>query len=105
MTMYLFYILITLLVVALFFLVKDKKELTSKLGIIGITSSISLIVIGLILKLLFNTFLNKFNITKISSLIFNKFLHISLFLLVIGLIMFIISKLLNRNNKKSLPNT
>lgn len=105
MSLYLFYILIILVIAILFFLVKDKKELISKLGITGIISGISLIVVGLVLNILFHTFLNNFNITKISSLIFNKFFYTSIFFFSIGLIMLVISKLINRGSKKVSSNS
>ena len=105
MSIYLFYILIIPVIVILFFIVKNKKELFSRLGVVGIISGISLIVIGFVLNILFNTFLSNFNISKISSIIFNKFLYISIFFIGIGLIMIVISKIINRSSKKVSSNS
>ena len=104
MSIYLFYILITIVIIILFFLVENKIDLLNKIAIVGIISSISLIVIGFILKFLFNVFLSNFNITKISSLIFNKFLNISVYFLGISVLLLIIFKIIKRKNKKVLKN-
>lgn len=99
MGIYLLYILIILVIIILFILVKDKRKFISGLGISSVVSGISLIVIGFIINILLHTFLNNFNISRISSLIFNKFIYISIFLLGIGLIMLVISKIVNKRVK------
>lgn len=105
MGMYIFYILIILVIMLLFFLVKDKKELLKKLGITSIASGIALIIIGFILRILFNIFLNSFNITRITTIIFNKFFYISIFSLGIGIVMLFISKFIFKHRKKVTSNS
>jgi len=99
--MIVFYILILLLIAALFIISEDKIKLLKYLGITAVVSGILLLVIGFILKILINTFLGDFNITKISSLIFNKFLYTSIFSLIIGIITTTINKLIIYSRKIS----
>ena len=94
--LYIIYGLIIVITIILYFLVEDKKEYINKLGKIIIISSIILLILGFIINILLNTFLNNFNITKISSLIFNKIIYNSIILLMIGLIGMLISKVTNK---------
>ena len=94
--LYVICILIIIITILLYFLVEDKKEYINKLGKIMIISSIILLILGFIINILLNTFLNNFNITKISSLIFNKIIYNSIILLMIGLIGMLISKVTNK---------
>lgn len=91
---YVLYILIILVIITLFIISDNKIKLLQNIGITSIVSSGLLLVIGFVLKLLIDAFLNNFNITKISSLILNKFLYTSVFSLIIGIISIIISKLI-----------
>ena len=92
--MIIFYIIITILVVALFILSEDKTKLLNNLGIASIVSGIFLLVIGFVLRILIDIFINEFNIAKVSLLIFNKFLYTSIFSSLLGIISIIISKLI-----------
>lgn len=94
--LYIIYGLIILITIILYFLVEDKKEYLSKLGKTTIISGIITISLGLSIKLFLSTFLNNFNIVKISSLVFEKFIYNSIILLVIGIVEIIISKLLSK---------
>ena len=96
---YILYILIVIIIIALFIISDNKIKTLQNIGITSIISSIALLVIGFVLKLLIDTFLNNFNITKISSLIFSKFLYTSIFTLIIGIITIIISKLITYSRK------
>jgi len=100
MSIYIIYILIILVTVILYFLVKDKREFLRKLGITSIVSSIIILTLGIILNIALSTFLNNFNITKIASIILDKFIHNSIFLLVIGLTEILISKFMKKRRKK-----
>lgn len=94
--LYIIYGLIILITIILYFLVEDKKEYLSKLGKTTIISGIITISLGLSIKLFLSTFFNNFNIVKISSLVFEKFIYNSIILLVIGMVEIIISKLLSK---------
>lgn len=100
--MYIFYILITLVILLLFFLVKDKRKLLGKFGTTSIVSSIVLIIIGFIINIIFPLFMS-FNASKITNIIFKKFLSTSLFFLIIGLVLLVLSKILNRSKQKKSP--
>lgn len=96
--LYIIYGLIILITIILYFLVKEKKEYLNKLGKASIISCIIILFLGLIINILLNTFLNNFNILKISSLIFEKFIYNSIILLVIGVIELLISKIIDKIN-------
>lgn len=98
--LYVIYGLIIIITIILYFQVKDKKEFINKLGKIMITSGIILLFLGLTINILLNTSLNNFNITKISLLLFKKFIYNSIILLVIGLIELLISKIINKCRTK-----
>lgn len=94
--LYIIYGLIFLIIIVLYFLVEDKNKYISKLGKTTIISGIVMLFLGLIINILLSTFLNNFNIIKISSIIFEKFIYHSIILLVIGVVLLLISKMLNR---------
>lgn len=94
--LYIIYGLIILITIILYFLVENKKEYLSKLGKTTIISGIITISLGLSIKLFLSTFFNNFNIVKISSLVFEKFIYNYIILLVIGIVEIIISKLLSK---------
>lgn len=98
--MYIFYLLIILVILLLFFLVKDKRKLLSGLGTTSIVSSVVLTIIGFIINIIFPLLIS-FNVSKITNIIFKKFLFISLFFFIIGLVLLILSKILNRRIEKS----
>ena len=94
---YIIYVMIILVTIILYFLVKDKKRFLRKIGITTIISGLITLVLGFILNISLNNFLNNFNVAKISSLIFSKFVYNSIILLVLGGIELIFSKLINKN--------
>lgn len=98
--LYIIYGLIILITIILYFLVKDKKEYPGKLGKVAIISGVIILFLGLIINILLNTFLNNFNILKISSLIFEKFIHNSIIILVVGVVLLLISKIINKKRIK-----
>lgn len=97
MTIYIISTSIILVLILLFILIKDKIKLLNNLALVSTVTGALLTLIGFILSILFNTFLNNFNITKISSIILNKFMYISIPLLIIGLIGIIISRTIQKN--------
>lgn len=103
--MYIFYILIILVIVILFFVVDNKKELFNKLGLSSVITGISLVMVALIINFLFSIFMGDFNIIKITSIIFNKFINVSIFFVGIGLVMIIINKIVSMYSKKTSSNS
>ena len=96
MNIYIIYILIILVTIILYFLVKNKKKFMKKIGITTIISGLITLLLGVISNIALNTFLNNFNITRISSILLQQFIYSSLFLLVVGLIEVFISKIMNK---------
>lgn len=96
MNIYIIYILIILVTIILYFLVKDKKEFMKKIGITTIVTGVILLILGVISNISLDTFLNNFNITRITALLLREFIYSSIFLLVVGLIEVFISKLINK---------
>ena len=93
---YIIYILIILVTIILYFLVKDKKEFLKKIGITTIVSGLITLLLGVISNIALNTFLNNFNITRITAILLQQFIYSSLFLLVVGLMELFISKIMNK---------
>ena len=104
MNIYIIYLVIILATILLYFLVKDKKEFINKLGIVTIISGIIVLALGFILNLSLNTVLTNFNISKITSQVFRKFIYNSIILLITGILELLISKIINKKKKIS-PNT
>lgn len=101
MNIYIIYILIILVTITLYFLVKNKKEFMKKIGITTIISGIITLVLGVISNITLNNFLNNFNITRITVLLFQQFIYSSIFLIVVGLIEVFISKIMNKKKIKT----
>ena len=100
MMLYIIYFIIILITLLLYLLVKDKKEFINKLGKTMIISGIIVLFFGIGISIILNKFLNNFNITKISSLILQKFIYNSILLLVVGLLEIFISKILTKKKIK-----
>lgn len=98
MKLYLMYFLIFILTVILFIIIKDKIKALRLSGIITISSSIFLIILALIIKLIININITTINISTITNYLFSKFINISLILFGLGLIEILISKYIQ--NKK-----
>ena len=99
MNIYIMYLLILIITVIFFIIIKDKRKALKLTGIITLTSSIFLITLTFIIKLIINSSINFINISVITDHLFIKFVSTSLILLVIGIVEIIISKYLyNRKN-------
>ena len=94
MKLYLMYLLIFVLTSILFIIIKDKIKALKITGIVTITSSILLIVLTLIIKLIITNKFTGINIGTITNYLFLRFVYTSLILFVIGIIEIIISKYL-----------
>ena len=80
-----------LVTIILYFLVENKEDFVNKLGKVTIVSGILVLAIGLISNIVINNYLNNFNITRITALIFERFIYNSIVLLVAGLLEMFIS--------------
>ena len=94
--LYIIYGLIILITIVLYFLVNDKKEYINKLGKAALISGIIILLLGLMINISLNIFLNNFNTLKISSLIFQKFIHNSIIIIIVGIFLLLISKIKNK---------
>ena len=94
MKLYLMYLLIFILTSILFIIIKDKIKALKITGIVTITSSILLIVLTLIIKLIITNKFTGINIGTITNYLFLRYVYTSLILFIIGIIEIIISKYL-----------
>ena len=88
---YIIYGVTVLVTIILYFLVENKKDFVNKLGKVTIVSGILVLAIGLISNIVINNYLNNFNVTRITALIFERFIYNSIILLVVGLLEIFIS--------------
>jgi len=95
MNIYLLYALTLILTIILFVIIKDKIKALKVTGIITLSSSLFLITLALIVKIILNTNITSINISVITNYIFLKFINTSLTLFIIGLIEILISKYIN----------
>lgn len=93
---YVIYVLTILITIILYFITENKKDFVNKLGKVTIISSIIVLLIGLISNIILNNTLNSFNITRITALIFRKFIYNSILLAVVGIIEIFISNVMKK---------
>lgn len=86
MIRYLLYLIIIVIVILLAMKIDDEKKILMVFGIVGISIGICVCLVGYILKLLIERRVNFINISKISGLIFNKFLMIGFISFLIGIL-------------------
>ena len=92
MNIYLIYFLIIILNTIFFIIIKDKIKALRLTGILTIISSILLIVLTFIIKIILNTNITFINISILTNYIFKKFTYTSLILFILGIIEILISK-------------
>lgn len=97
---YIIYASNILVTIILYFLVENKKDFVNKLGKVTIVSGILVLAIGLISNIVINNYLNNFNITRITALIFERFIYNSILLLVVGFLEIFISTNMKEKKKK-----
>ena len=97
---YIIYASNILVTIILYFLVENKKDFVNKLGKVTIMSGILVLAIGLISNIVINNYLNNFNITRITALIFERFIYNSILLLVVGFLEIFISTNMKEKKKK-----
>lgn len=103
MSIYTMYFLIFIITLLLFIIIKDKKKALKITGIITMSSSILLVTLTFIIKIIINSSINFINISIITDYLFLKFVYTSLILFIIGIIEILISKYLS--NQKHKQNT
>ena len=94
MNIYTMYLSIFVLTIIFFILIKDKLKALKLTGILTISSSILLIIISLIIKILLTNNITIINISNITNYIFKKFISTSIILFIIGITEILISKIL-----------
>jgi len=92
MKLYIMYILILILTGILFMIVKDRLKALKITGIITTLSSIVLIVLTLITKIILTATIKSINISSIINYLINKLTYNSIILLIIGLVEILLSK-------------
>ena len=92
MKLYFMYLLILIITFLLFIIIKDKIKALKLTGTLTISSSILLIILTFITKIIINIYITSINLSSITNYIFKKFLYTSLILFIIGLTEIIISK-------------
>ena len=92
MNIYLIYFLIIILNIIFFIIIKDKIKALRLSGILTITSSILLIVLTFIIKIILNTNITFINISNLTNYLFKKFTYTSLILFFLGITEILISK-------------
>ena len=99
MNIYLMYFFIIAITILLFLIIKDKVKALKLTGILTISSSVLLIAIIFIIKIIVNKSVTFINISSITNYIFMKFVYTSVILLTLGLIEILISKYIYRKRK------
>ena len=94
MNVYTMYILIIILTIIFFIIIKDKIKALKLTGVLTISSSILLILISFIIKIMLIKNITTINISNVTNYIFSKFIRTSLILFVIGIVEILLSKYL-----------
>ena len=95
MKLYLMYGLIFLIIILFFIIIKDKIKALRITSIITMSTSVILVILSFIIKLVIKTTVTNINLSWITNYLLLKFITTSLILFVIGVIELIISKLLS----------
>lgn len=92
MNIYIMYLLIILITVMFFVIIKDKIKALRLTGILTLSSSILLIVLSFIVKIILNSSITSINISVITDYLFIKFVNTSLTLFFVGISEILLSK-------------
>ena len=96
MNLYMMYLLILALTIILFVIIKDKLKAIKLTGIITLSSSIFLITLTFIMKLIINSSITFINVSMVTDYLFVKFVYTSIILLIIGIGEILFSKYWNK---------
>ena len=98
--MYILIFLILLIIIILALIIKDKVLLFKTYSLTFFISGIFMILISFIIKYLIKRNITFININKISNIITNKFIYISLIFIVLSIILYLISFIYKKHFNK-----
>lgn len=98
--MYILIFLILLIIIILALIIKDKVLLFKTYSLTFVLSGIFMILISFIIKYLIKRNITFININKISNIITNKFIYISLIFIVLSIILYLISFIYKKHFNK-----
>lgn len=94
------YLCILIITSIIFVLVKDKVKALTLIGNIAITSSIVLLILSLITKIIVNNYITKINLSVITNYLFKKIMHTNIIIFLIGISCIVASKYIFMTTKK-----
>ena len=92
-------LMIIILTVLLFILINDRVKMLRIIGVITIMSSVLLIVLSFVVRLIVNNTVTGINISNITRYLFNKFLYTGIILMLMGIIEMFLSKYIYNKNR------
>ncbi len=98
--MYILIFLILLIIIILALIIKNKVLLFKTYSLTFFISGIFMILISFIIKYLVKRNITFININKISNIITNKFIYISLIFIVLSIILYLISFIYKKHFNK-----
>lgn len=98
--MYVLIFLILLIIIILALIIKNKVLLFKTYSLTFFISGIFMILISFIIKCLIKRNITFININKISNIITNKFIYISLIFIVLSIILYLISFIYKKHFNK-----
>ncbi len=98
--MYVLIFLILLIIIILALIIKNKVLLFKTYSLTFFISGIFMILISFIIKYLIKRNITFININKISNIITNKFIYISLIFIVLSIILYLISFIYKKHFNK-----
>lgn len=98
--MYILIFLILLIIIILALIIKNKVLLFKTYSLTFFSSGIFMILISFIIKYLVKRNITFININKISNIITNKFIYISLIFIVLSIILYLISFIYKKHFNK-----
>lgn len=98
--MYVLIFLIFLIIIILALIIKNKVLLFKTYSLTFFISGIFMILISFIIKYLIKRNITFININKISNIITNKFIYISLIFIVLSIILYLISFIYKKHFNK-----
>ncbi len=98
--MYILIFLILLIIIILALIIKNKVLLFKTYSLTFFISGIFMILISFIIKYLIKRNITFININKISNIITNKFIYISLIFIVLSIILYLISFIYKKHFNK-----
>lgn len=103
MSIYIMYVVILLLTIMQFIIIKDKQKALKLTGILTISSSLLILILMFIAKIILTTFIKTINLSVIINYLSVKFIKICIVLFIVGIIEILTSKYIlhKEKNKKT----